>query len=456
MAHSKSSRRGLFSAWTSMVLWKQIAIALIAGVVVGVVLNLSGGEAVANGIRTIGTMFISAIQMLVVPLIFVSLVCGMTALRDLQKMGRIGIKTVGLYLLTTAVAITIGLFFGTIFQPGAGIDLTSVSDAVPTEAPSILDTLIGLIPSNPITAAAEGHVLQIIVFAIVFGLAVNMAGEKAAPVRDFFNSLSSVIYKLTDIVISFAPYGVFALMAWVGGTYGLSVLLPLGTVIIAVYISCVVQAVLVYGGAVKFAAGLNPVKFFKGVIEPQIVAFTTTSSAGTLPVTMKAAQNNLGVSKGVSSFVLPMGATINMDGTALYQGVCALFVAQAFGVSLGMGDYVTIVLTATLASIGTAGVPGAGLIMLTLVLTSVGLPLEGVALIAGIDRILDMARTALNVTGDSAISVVVAKSEGELDEEVYDASTALDHVHAADMTPVPQPGEASPVPRPQGQYGAGD
>jgi len=421
-----------------MLLWKQIAIALVAGVVVGVALNLTGNEAIAGGIKNIGTLFISAIQMLVVPLIFVSLVCGMTSLRDLNKMGRIGLKTVVLYMITTAIAITIGLLLGAIFQPGTGIDLSATATATaPSEAPSFIGTILGLVPSNPIAAAAEGNVLQIIVFAIVFGLAINMAGEKGAIVRNFFESMSEVMYKLTDIVIWFAPYGVFALMTWVAGTYGISVLLPLGGVIVAVYVGCVVQAVLVYGGMVKFVAGLNPVRFFQGIIEPQIVAFTTTSSAGTLPVSLKATQNNLGVSKSVSSFVLPLGATINMDGTALYQGVCALFVAQAYGIELGTGDFVTIILTSTLASIGTAGVPGAGLIMLSLVLTSVGLPLEGVALIAGIDRILDMARTALNITGDCSVSVVVAKSEGEVDEVAYNTPHVLEpaHVQPADLTP---------------------
>ena len=217
----------------------------------------------------------------------------------------------------------------------------------------------------------------------------------------------------------FAPFGVFALMAWVAGEYGLSVLLPLLRVVVAVYVACILHAVLVYGGIIFFIARLSPVQFFKDIFEAQMVAFTTTSSSGTLPVTMTCTQENMGVSRNISSFVLPLGATINMDGTALYQGVCALFVAQAYGVDLSTGQYITIILTSTLASIGTAGVPGAGLIMLSLVLTSVGLPLEGVAIIAGIDRILDMARTTVNVTGDAAVSVLIAKTEGELDETVY-------------------------------------
>ena len=425
MDTTSAAPRGPWGRWRAMLLWKQIFIALGAGVAVGVALNATGHQPWAEAVKPVGTLFVNAIKMLIVPLIFVSLVTGMTSMHDLTKMGRIGLKTVALYLGTTAVAITIGLALGAILQPGAGLDMTAAATAAPEEAPRFIDTLVGMVPTNPVAAATEGNVLQIIVFAILFGLAINLTGERAAPVKAFFDSLSEVIFRLTGIIIAFAPYGVFALMVWVAGSYGLDVLLPLGTVILAVYAGCAVHALVVYGGMIRFGAGLNPRRFFQGVMEPAMVAFTSTSSSGTLPVTMTAAQRNLGASNGVSSFVLPLGATINMDGTALYQGVCALFVAQAFGVTLAMGDYVTIVLTATLASIGTAGVPGAGLIMLSLVLSSVGLPIEGVALIAGIDRILDMARTALNVTGDSAVTVLVAKSEGELDEAVFDTPHVL-------------------------------
>jgi Na+/H+-dicarboxylate symporter len=421
MAAQEAKKKHFLSFWTGMKLWQQILIGLVAGLVLGMIV----GPPVA-AIKPIGTIFINLIKMLIVPLIFVSLVCGVTSMHDMHKMGRIAAKTVVIYLLTTAVAISIGLGFGILLQPGAGIDIAAASSVQAKEAPTLIQTLVGLFPNNPIAAMADGNVLQIIVFAILFGLAINIAGEAGRKIREFFDSLAEVIYKLTSIVISLAPYGVFALMAWVAGTYGLDVLLPLGTVVIAVYLGCIVHAIVVYGGALTLIAKLNPIRYFQGIAEAQAVAFTTTSSSGTLPVTMSCAQKNLGVSRGVSSFVLPLGATINMDGTALYQGVCALFVAQAFGVSLGVGDYVTIILTSTLASIGTAGVPGAGLIMLSLVLTSVGLPLEGVAIIAGIDRILDMARTTLNVTGDGMVSVLVAKSEGELNEEVYSKPHVLE------------------------------
>jgi Na+/H+-dicarboxylate symporter len=267
---------------------------------------------------------------------------------------------------------------------------------------------------------ASGSVLQIIVFALMLGVAINLAGEKGKPVAVVFESFAEIMYKMTHMVMAFAPYGVFALMAWVAGKYGLDVLLPLGKVILGVYVGCIIHVLLTLtGGGIMLMSRLNPIRYWRGIIDAQAVAFTTTSSSGTLPVTMECARTNLGVSKPISSFVLPLGATINMDGTALYQGVAALFVAQAFGIDLSTGQYITIILTSTLASIGSAGVPGAGLIMLSLVLTSVGLPLEGLAVIAGIDRILDMARTTVNVTGDLMVSVLIAKSEGELDEDVY-------------------------------------
>ena len=427
MTDDTEKSHGLWARWRGMMLWKQIFIALALGAGLGIALNQTGHADIALAIKPIGTMFVNAIKMLIVPLIFVSLVVGMMSMQDLGKMGRVGLKTVVLYLFTTAIAITIGLGLGIVLQPGAGIDMSAAASAVESEAaPSVIQIIVDLIPTNPIAAAVDGNVLQIIVFAILFGIAINLAGEKATPVRVFFESLSEVIYKLTAIIIAFAPYGVFALMVWVAGTYGLDMLLPLGKVIFAVYLGCVIHALLVYGGMIKLLARLNPVRFFQGVFEPAMVAFTSTSSSGTLAVSMTAAEKNLGVSRGISSFVLPLGATINMDGTALYQGVCALFVAQAFGVDLSGTDYLTIILTATLASIGTAGVPGAGVIMLSLVLASVGLPLEGVAVIAGIDRILDMARTALNVTGDCAVAVVVAKSEGELDQKAYDTPHVMD------------------------------
>lgn len=419
------ARRGIFAFWTGMQLWKQIFIALTLGLILGVVLNQTGNAELAKSIKPVGDLFISGIRMLIVPLIFVSLVVGVASLQNLATMGRISLKTLVLYLATTAIAISIGLGLAVLFQPGVGVDLGTAQAVTAKTPPTVVDTILGLVPTNPIAAFAEGNVLQIIVFAIFVGLAITLAGDAAKPVRSFFESAAEVMYKLTSIIISFAPYGVFALMVWVAGTHGPDVLAPLAKVIAIVYIGCIIHAVVVYGGLLKFVARLNPMRYFQGSIEPVMVAFTSTSSSATLPITMMSVERNLGVSRRVSSFVPPLGATINMDGTALYQGVCAVFIAQAFGVDLSSGQYLTIVLTATLASIGTAGVPGAGLIMLSLVLVSVGLPLEGIAIIAGIDRILDMARTALNVAGDCAVSCVIAKSEGELDQATYDTARVL-------------------------------
>lgn len=392
-----------------LTLWQRILIALIAGLIVGMVV---GGF--ATSIKPVGTLFINLIKMLIVPLVFSTLVVGAASTGDLQKLGRIGGKTVGLYLITTAVAITIGLVLGTVFQPGAGVTLQADLAAEAKEAPGLIDTFLNIIPTNPVSALANGNILQIIAFALFAGISLSLAGVKAKSVLNFFDAFAEMMYKMTGIIMDYAPYGVFALIAGVAGEYGLDVLLPLAKVIVLVYVGCIIHALVVYGTMVKVWARLNPFRFFKGISDAMMVAFTTTSSSATLPVTMRCVQENLGVSKDVASFVLPLGATINMDGTALYQGVCALFVAQVYGVDLGLGQYIMIIITATLASIGTAGVPGAGLIMLTLVLQQVGLPLEGVALIAGIDRILDMARTCINVTGDSCVSAVVAETEHEL------------------------------------------
>ena len=360
-AGEESRKSGPFSFWNNLKLWHQILIALVAGLVVGALWG-PGAEA----IKPIGTVFISLIKMLIVPLVFSSLVVGVCSMEDTKKMGRIGLKSFVLYLATTAIAITIGLIVGTVLQPGVGIDMQAATAVTAKEAPGFIDTLVGIVPKNPVGAMSAGNILQIIVFAIMLGIAINLAGERAAPVKAVFESFAEIMYKLTHMVMVLAPYGVFALMAWVAGKFGLDVLLPLGKVIIGVYLACILHVLLTLtGGGIMLLGRLNPVRYLRGSIDAQAVAFTTTSSSGTLPVTISCARENLGVSKGMSSFVLPLGATINMDGTALYQGVAALFVAQAFGIDLGTGDYITIILTSTLASIGTAGVPGAGLIMLS-------------------------------------------------------------------------------------------
>lgn len=320
--------RGL---WGSLALWKKIFIGMLAGVVVGVIM---GPE--AEILKPIGTLFINAIKMLIVPLVFCSLVVGVTAMQDSAKMSRIGFKSIVIYLLSTAIAISIGLGLGTVFMPGEGLNMVADSNtaAAAKEAPSLVSTLLGLIPKNPVEALAGGKILQIIVFALGLGIALNLIGDKGQPAVKLFNSLAEAMYKLTELVMHFAPYGIFALMAWVAGKYGLDVLLPLGKVILAIYVGCILHVLVVYTGAISLVAGLRPVQYLKGIVNAQMMAFTSTSSSGTLPVSIRCARENLGVSKGTASFVLPLGATINMDGTALYQGVAALFVAQAFGIDL--------------------------------------------------------------------------------------------------------------------------
>ncbi|MBO9470837.1 dicarboxylate/amino acid:cation symporter [Endozoicomonas sp. G2_2] len=373
----------------------------------------------ATVLKPLGDIFISAIKMLIVPLVFSTLVVGITGMGDPQKMGRIGLRTIALYLFTTAFAIAIGLLASTIFQSGAGLDLAYESSVEAKEAPSLVEILVGLVPQNPIDALANGNILQIIIFAIGLGISLLLIGERGAPMNRVFESFAEAMYKLTEIVMAFAPFGVFGLIANVSGQYGIDVLLPLAKVIGVAYLACVVHVLVVYTGLIALLGRLNPVRYFRGSIDALVVPYSSASSSGTLPVSLRCAQDNMGVSRSVAGFVLPVGATINMDGTALYQGVVALFVAQFVGIDLSWADYGMIILTGTLASIGTAGVPGAGLVMLSIVLTQVGLPLEAEGLVAGIDRILDMARTSVNVAGDLMVTVLVGKSEGELDEAVY-------------------------------------
>ncbi len=388
----------------------KILIGLILGIIVGLLLQPYLNFANA-WIAPFGTLFLNLIKMIIVPMVFASLVVGAASTGDVKKLGRMGVKTLVYFLITTAIAVIIGLVLGNLLKPGIGLTIPLGTEYTPGEPVPLSEVLLGIIPTNPFKALVEGNMLQIIVFSIFMGIGITLLGEKGQPVLDFFDSLAEITYKITNIIMKYAPIGVFALMVPVVAANGPKVLIPMAKVIIAVYIGCIIHGLVVYSFSVKALANFSPLRFWKGFLPATLVAFTTCSSSATLPVSMKAAQESLDVSKEVSSFVQPLGATINMDGTALYQGVCALFVAQVFGLDLTLGQQITIVLTAVLASIGTAGVPGAGLIMLTLVLQSVGLPMEAIALIAGIDRVLDMARTAINVTGDASAAVVVEYSE---------------------------------------------
>ena len=399
-------------------LWK-ISIGFFLGIIFGFAVGpVIPSSPVLSGyvmpfIELVGKIFLRLLMMLIVPLVFASLVAGAASVGDVHKLGRIGIKTLLLYFITTAVAIVIGLACGNLFQPGIGMNIPADIQATAREAKPLVDVILDIFPSNPIASMVNANMLQIIVFALFFGVACILAGERGKKIADIFESVAEVMYSVTHMVMSFAPYGVFALIATTAAKFGISILAPFAKVIAAVYIGCILHAIIVYSGMMILFCKRSPMWYFRGIREAAITAFVTRSSSGSLPVTLANVRENLGVSEGISSFVLPLGATINMDGTALYQGVCALFVAQAFNVPLTLSMQIGIVVTATLASVGTAGVPGAGLIMLTLVLTSVGLPIEGIALVAGIDVILDAARTCLNVTGDTAVCAVVAASEGD-------------------------------------------
>ena len=397
----------------------KISIGFVIGIIFGFAVGpvISSSPVLANYIMPfidlVGKIFLRLLMMLIVPLVFASLVAGAASVGDVHKLGRIGIKTLALYLVTTAVAIVLGLACGNLFQPGVGMNIPGELAASAREGKPIADVILDIFPSNPIASMVNANMLQIIVFALFFGVACILAGERGKKISDFFGDVAEVMYQVVHMVMSFAPYGVFALIAGTAAKFGVAILAPFAKVISAVYIGCILHAVVIYSGMIAMFCKRSPFWYFRGVREAGITAFVTRSSSGTLPVTLANVRDNLGVSEGIRSFVLPLGATINMDGTALYQGVCALFVAQAFNVPLTFGMQLGIVATATLASVGTAGVPGAGLIMLTLVLTSVGLPLEGIALVAGIDVILDAARTCLNVVGDTAVCAVVAASEGD-------------------------------------------
>ncbi|WP_028575261.1 dicarboxylate/amino acid:cation symporter [Desulfonatronovibrio hydrogenovorans] len=392
----------------------KILIGLVAGIIVGLLMQGMQDFAV-NYIRPFGDMFIRLIMMIIVPLVLSTLVVGAATTGDVRKLGRMGGKTVAFYLATTAFAVSIGILLANIFRPGRGLDLPVDAQYAGREAPPLIDVIINVIPRNPIQAMSDGAMLQIIVFALFLGVAISLVGKKAEPVKNFFDGFAEVMYKITGIVMQVAPYGVFALIVPVVATNGPAVLLPLGKVIGVMYLAVIIHALIVYTLVIKGFTKITLPEFYKGILPAQLIAFSTCSSGATLPATIKCTQENLGVSRGTASFVLPLGATINMDGSAIYQGVAALFVAQVYALDLTLGQQLTVVLTGTLASIGAAGVPGAGLIILTMVLTSVGLPMEGIALIAGIDRILDMARTTLNITGDAAAAAFVDSTEQKHD-----------------------------------------
>ncbi|MCI6099222.1 MAG: dicarboxylate/amino acid:cation symporter [Selenomonas sp.] len=390
----------------------KIFIALVLSVIVGLIAGPDAVPFIKWWIAPIGTMFINLIKMMIVPVVFSSLIVGMTSIGDTNKLGRIGIKTVAIYLVTTAIAILIGFAVAGLLHPGVGMSLPTDAAVKVKEAPSIMQVFVAMIPANPIASMAKADILPTIVFALFVGVGIiQVGGKRAEQLISFFDACAEVCYKIINMIMQISPIGVFCLLLPVVAENGPSVLLPLLSVIACMAIGSVIHAVGVYSTLARVWGGHSPLAFFKGMSEAMMIAFTTCSSAGTLPVNMKNVQEKLGVSREVTSFVLPLGATINMDGTSVYMGVCSLFIANVFGIDLSFGQMAMIVLTGTLASIGTAGVPGAGLIMLAMVLQSVGLPLEGLALVAGIDRVLDMFRTCLNITGDAAVACVINETE---------------------------------------------
>jgi Na+/H+-dicarboxylate symporter len=411
------------------ILTRRILIGLVGGMVLGVLVNVFAKDSAAadflvNGVfYVVGQIFLASLKLLVVPLVLVSLACGTAALEDVGKLGRIGGKTLGLYLLTTALAITFAILAAILVGPGEGFDLSTQNTVFSgSEAPGLAQTLINIFPDNPFNAMAEGRMLQVIVFAVLLGLAMTLAGEAGRDLLRVFQSANAVIMKLVFVLMQIAPYGIFCLIAKVFAEQGPDVFEQLVKYFLTVLGVLIIHATVTYPTLLVLMAGVAPLPFYRKLRAPMSVAFSTASSGATLPVTLRAVEEKLGVDASIGSFTVPLGATINMDGTAIMQGVATVFIAQAYGVEIGPAGYVTVVLTATLASIGTAGVPGVGTIMLAVVLRQMELPVEGIGLILGVDRLLDMTRTAVNITGDAAVSVIVAKSEGKLDLERFRSS----------------------------------
>ena len=409
----------MIGMWFEIALWKRIMAALVLGVIVGTIWG-PGSESIV----WIGNLFIRLIRMVVVPLVFVTLVAGVVSMGDPAKLGSLGVKTLAIYLLTTLVAICIGLLLAAILQPGVGVDLSS---AVPGEVQAAIplgERLMSIVPDNPIAALAEGNILAIIFFALLMGVSLLTIGDKGKPVADLMEASTEVMLRITHWVMEVAPFGVFALIAWVSGTQGVAALLDVITLAIAVLIGCIAHMVIMHGLIImKFMLKLSPVMFFRGARDAMLVAFSTSSSSATLPVTMSVAEENLGIKPIVASTVLPLGATINMDGTALYVGIVSVFAAQAFGIDLSLADYALIAGSTTLVSIGTAAVPGASLFLIAAVMETIGISPEQIAVVIGFilpfDRPLDMLRTSVNIGGDLSVATAVANWEGEFDEEIF-------------------------------------
>ena len=412
MAEKKSSMWGLPM---------QILAGLILGIVVGMFVS---ADIAQTWFRPLGDLFIRLIRMVVVPLVFATLVAGAAGISDVSKLGRVAVKTLLFFMVTSAISVIFGLVIANMIDPGIGVTLSTEGlKAAQVKAPSFVKTLLDIVPINPMEAFAKGSILQIIFFAIMFGFCLNMMGEKGKYIYEFFDVMGQIMIRMTSIVMRYAPIGVFGLMAAVVSQHGLAVLLPLGKLILSSFIATSLLIIIIYIPWVKFWIRIPLGTYFKTIFEPWVIAFTTCSSAAAMAANLVAARK-LGASNAIASFAVPLGNTINMNGTAVYMGVCAVFAAQIYGIDLSMSDQVIVVLTGVLAAGGTAGVPGAGLIMSTLVFTQIGIPLEVIALIAGVDRVLDMIRTSINVVGDSTTALAVSRMEGELGTEPFEEEAA--------------------------------
>jgi Na+/H+-dicarboxylate symporter len=413
----------MLKTWFAIALWKRILLALVLGVIAGMIWGPG-----AASISWLGDLFVRLIRMVVVPLVFVTLVSGVVAMGDPAKLGSLGAKTLAIYMVTTLAAIVIGLILAAALQPGVGVDLSAAAPTAVQEAIPLSERLLSIVPSNPIAALAEGNILAIIFFALLVGVSLLTIGEKGKPVAELMDSSSEMMLRITHWVMEVAPFGVFALIAAVAGTQGVAALLDVLTLALAVALACVIHVVVVHGvGIIKLSLGLSPLNFFKGARDAMLVAFSTSSSSATLPVSMSVAEDNLGIKPVVASTVLPLGATINMDGTALYVGIVSVFAAQAFGIDLSLTDYAIIAGSTTLVSIGTAAVPGASLFLMAAVMGAIGISPEQIAIVIGFilpfDRPLDMLRTVVNICGDLSVATAVANWEGEFDREIFDKRT---------------------------------
>ena len=418
----------MVNTWFSRPLWQRVAVAFALGIVAGAI----AGDKATVWFKPLGDVYLNLVRMVVVPLVFFTIASSVARLAEAGNAARLGVRTILWFAGTSAIAVLVGIAFGHLVDPGVGLSNLPLGEVKPRTIPTPIEVLIGMIPTNPVKAMADTNVLQVLVFAAIVGAALVSLGEKAAGVRSLVDQGTALVFRITKWVLQFTPIGTFGLIAWVVGRYGLASLAPLAKFILAMYLACLFHIIVVYGGLVKLH-GLSAARFFRGALPAQQMAFATSSSLATLPMTLRSAVERLGVPTSYASFAVPLGANAKMDGCgAIYPAIASIFIAQYFGLELSLTQYVLIGLTAVLGSLGTAGVPGTSIVMLTLTLNTAGLPLEGIGYIIAIDRVVDMMRTATNVTGQLLVPVLVAKEEGILDEAIYNG-------HAEDRAAEAQP-----------------